>query len=100
MSPSLQPALRSSATPSPRGKAPKTPITAQEKPFEIPEGWKWVRLEDICSYIVDCPHTTPLKSNEKTQYPCIRTSEIQNGEINWNSMQYIDYEEYKKELLA
>ncbi|MBO7127880.1 restriction endonuclease subunit S [bacterium] len=72
------------------------PITDEEKPFEIPESWKWVRLNDICSNIVDCPHTTPLKSNEKTQYPCIRTSEIQNGEINWESMQYIDYTEYKK----
>lgn len=71
-------------------------ITDEDKPFEIPESWKWVRLNDICSNIVDCPHTTPLKSNEKTQYPCIRTSEIQNGEINWESMQYIDYTEYKK----
>ena len=124
VSPSLQPDKPSSATPSPRGKAPKTsgnsreffeekldserkrtnnarskslsPITDEEKPFDIPEGWKWVRLENICSNIVDCPHTTPLKSNEKTQYPCIRTSEIRNGEINWESMQYIDYAEYKK----
>ncbi|MBQ9281113.1 MAG: restriction endonuclease subunit S [Treponema sp.] len=64
-----------SATPSPRGKAPKTPdnsreffeekldserkrtnnarsksltpITDDEKPFEIPEGWKWVHFGEI-----------------------------------------------------
>ena len=79
VSPSLQPASQFSATPSPRGKAPKTPknsreffeekldserkrtnnarskslapITDEEKPFEIPEGWKWVRLGEICEYI-------------------------------------------------
>lgn len=78
VSPSLQPASQFSATPSPRGKAPKTPensreffeekldserkrtnnarskslapITDEEKPFGIPEGWKWVRLDDIGVY--------------------------------------------------
>lgn len=75
VSPSLQPASQFSATPSPRGKAPKTPensreffeekidserkrtnnarsktlapITDEEKPFEIPAGWKWVHLNNI-----------------------------------------------------
>ena len=75
VSPSLQPDKPSSATPSPRGKAPKTsgnsreffeekldserkrtnnarskslsPITDEEKPFEIPESWKWVHLNNI-----------------------------------------------------
>ena len=75
VSPSLQPASQFFATPSPRGKAPKTPensreffeekldrerkrtnnarskslapITDEEKPFEIPEAWKWVRLEEV-----------------------------------------------------
>ena len=75
VSPSLQPTTQFSATPSPRGKAPKTPensreffeekldserkrtnnarskslapITDEEKPFEIPEAWKWVHLNNI-----------------------------------------------------
>lgn len=40
----------SSASPSPRGKAPKTPsapISEDEIPFEIPENWCWCRLSDI-----------------------------------------------------
>ena len=77
--PSLKPASQFSATPSPRGKAPKTPdnfreffkekldsernrtnnarskllapITDEEKSFEIPEGWKWVRLGEISNKI-------------------------------------------------
>ena len=28
-----------------------SPITDEEKPFEIPEGWKWVRLGEICNKI-------------------------------------------------
>ncbi len=41
----------SSAAPSPRGKAPKTPsapIIEDAIPFEIPENWCWCRLKDIC----------------------------------------------------
>ena len=72
------------------------PIMAEEKPFDIPEGWKWVRLDDICCKIVDCPHSTPIKSESITNYPCIRTSEIKNGEIFWPSMQYINFDEYEK----
>lgn len=74
------------------------PITKDEIPFEIPIGWKWVRLGEICSNVVDCPHTTPIKSEVKTNYPCIRTSEIKNGKIEWDSMQYLNYTEYKKRV--
>lgn len=28
-----------------------SPITDEEKPFEIPEGWKWIRLGEICNKI-------------------------------------------------
>lgn len=58
VSPSLQPATQFSATPSAGSNAARNarskslaPITDEEKPFEIPEGWKWVRLGEICEYI-------------------------------------------------
>ncbi|MFZ1025845.1 MAG: restriction endonuclease subunit S [Limnoraphis robusta] len=38
---------------------PLPPITDEEKPFELPKGWGWCRTNDACSYIVDCPHSTP-----------------------------------------
>ena len=31
---------------------PLSPITDDEKPFDIPESWEWVRLGDIC-YLSD-----------------------------------------------
>lgn len=59
-------------------------------------GWEEKRLEEVCEKIVDCPHTTPKKSIKITQYPCIRTSELKNGLIRWDTMQYLDKDEYEK----
>ena len=61
-------------------------------------GWEEKMLKDICSDIVDCPHTTPQKVGFPTQYPCIRTSELKGGSIDWSTMQYLDEDEYKKRV--
>lgn len=68
-------------------------------PVKNDKGWKVKKLEDICSNIVDCPHSTPTKSDVPTIYPCIRTSELRNGEIYWDSMQYVEEEEYKNRIV-
>lgn len=66
------------------------------KAMEPKEGWKFYHLQDICTDVVDCPHTTPRKVDKPTIYPCIRTSELRGGQIDWKTMQYLDEEEYKK----
>ncbi|MCV5919236.1 restriction endonuclease subunit S, partial [Escherichia coli] len=35
------------------------PISEDEKPFELPSGWVWCRLQDITSKITDGDHKTP-----------------------------------------
>jgi type I restriction enzyme, S subunit len=55
-------------------------------------------LNAVCSEIVDCPHSTPIKSSVPTEYACIRTSELNNGYIYWDSMQYVNKIEYDKRV--
>ena len=64
-------------------------------PSKNEKNFKFVELEQLCSTIVDCPHSTPVKSEQLTNYPCIRTSELINGYIVWNSMQYLEESEHK-----
>ena len=52
-------------------------------------------VEEICSNIVDCPHTTPKYEGE-LRNPAIRTSEIKKGFLVWNTMRYVSEEEYLK----
>ncbi len=67
---------------------------ALTKAMEPKEGWEMKKLEELCTDIVDCPHSTPRKVDHPTKYPCIRTSELKGGKIEWKSMQYLDEVEY------
>ena len=62
------------------------------------KGWENSALTEVCSHIVDCPHSTPKKVSFPTEYPCIRTSELKNGHIAWETMQYLNEEEYQKRI--
>lgn len=52
-----------------------------------------ISVEEMCSEIVDCPHTTP-KYEGDLRHPAIRTSEIKKGFITWDSMKYVSDDEY------
>lgn len=63
------------------------------------KGWSLQKLETICTHIVDCPHSTPKKADKITQYPCIRTSELKGGNISWDTMQYLEEDEYNVRIV-
>lgn len=67
-------------------------------PVTNEKGWRKYKMNDLCEYIVDCPHSTPIKSKSITKYPCIRTSELKGGSISWDSMQYLEKDEYEKRI--
>lgn len=55
------------------------------------------KVEEVCSYVVDCPHTTP-KYEGKLVNPAIRTTEIKKGYIIWDTMRYVSDEEYEERV--
>lgn len=60
--------------------------------------WKKVRLEELCSRIEDCPHSTPQYSKIKPAFPCLRSSDIQEGIFDWSTTKYVDEYEYKERV--
>ena len=72
------------------------PISEKERPFEIPEGWKWVRLGEICKKITDGSHNPP--PNTGTGYPVISAMNIKKGEISFDTIaRYTDERGFQKE---
>lgn len=56
------------------------------------------KLHNVVSEIIDCPHSTPNYSERTTSFPCIRTSEIVDGAIDWTKMKFLEKDEYLKRI--
>ena len=65
-------------------------ITEEEKPFEIPKSWVWVRW-GMLSESIQYGYNAPAK--EKGRIKMVRISDIQNGKIVWETTPFCDIDE-------
>ncbi|MCI5520291.1 MAG: restriction endonuclease subunit S [Treponema sp.] len=68
-----------------------SPITDEEKPFEIPEGWKWVRLGEI---IKEPPRNgySPKAVDYETPIKTLKLGAVTYGIFDPNEYKYINEE--------
>lgn len=78
-----------------KAQKPLPPITDEEKPFELPQGWEWCRLGDICYKITDGFHNTPPKATNG--FPYIAATHVKPEKIDWSSCHYVS-EQFHREL--
>lgn len=71
---------------------PLPPITDNEKPFEIPASWKWVRLYDILD-VRDGTHDTPKYVIKGI--PLVTSKNLINNTINFETAKLISVEDAK-----
>ena len=65
-----------------------------EKPFDIPESWEWVRIGDVCTNI---QYGSSKKSAPTGAVPVLRMGNIQNGRIDYNKLVFTsDEDEIRK----
>lgn len=64
------------------------------KEGELPEGWKWVKLETIAKKITDGEHITPRRTSEGVLLLSARN--IQNGYLDLKNVDYIPEDEYQR----
>jgi type I restriction enzyme S subunit len=62
------------------------------------KNWKKGHIQELCDEIIDCPHATPRYAAGQTDFACIRSSDIQNGYMDWSSTKYVDEVEYKERI--
>lgn len=68
-------------------------------PAANPKKWPTAAVEDLCSIIVDCPHTTPKYSGDERFHPCVRTSDLQRGFFDWSTTRHVSAEEYSERIV-
>ena len=68
----------------------------EEIPFEIPESWRWCRLNSIC-----CPlkYGTSNKSQKKGKIAVLRMGNIQSGIIDYSNLVFSNNEQDNKQYL-
>lgn len=77
---------------------PLPEIIEDEIPFEIPESWKWARLGNICSKVVDGDHNPPNGCGTPTDYLMLSAKNINNDKlVQLDDVRYLSKETFLKE---
>lgn len=63
-------------------------ISEDDKPFELPEGWQWVRLGDVLSRLSN--GYSGSQSKCRSQYPLTRIETISQAYVDYNKVGYCD----------
>lgn len=80
-------------------KSKKLPdVSLDEIPFDIPRSWRWVKLGDICSKIVDGDHNPPKGIKQKTEYLMASAININHDRIeNLDNVRYLSKDVFDEE---
>ncbi|EOX8524694.1 restriction endonuclease subunit S [Salmonella bongori] len=75
---------------------PLPEISEEEKPFELPVGWEWIALQEICSLENgDRSKNYPNKSTlVETGIPFVNAGHLENGNIRQEDMTFITPEHF------
>jgi len=81
-----------------RGKEKKLPpVKAEEMPYELPQGWEWVRLGDIGDTNIGLIYSPSDVSD--TGIPVLRSNNIQNGILDLADLKRVNMD-VKKSVLV
>ena len=75
---------------------PLPPITDKEKPFDIPDNWRWIRLGDVSK---DIRYGYTASAQETGNSKLVRITDIQNGRVDWNTVPFCDVPDNKIKAL-
>ena len=70
----------------------ETPISEDEKPFDIPDSWEWVRFSHIYWQLTDGTHSTPKYTT--SGIPFLSVKDMSSGVLSFSNTKYISPEEH------
>ena len=63
-----------------------------EIPFDVPEGWAWTKIHCVSSEIL---YGVSESAKETGKYKLLRITDIQDDQVNWDSVPFTDFPEDK-----
>lgn len=80
---------------------PLPPITNKEKPFELPKGWEWVRINELAE-VQGGIQKTQMRKPVKLHFPYLRVANVQRDALLLREIEHFELtlEELEKWRLA
>ncbi|MBH3092211.1 restriction endonuclease subunit S [Serratia ureilytica] len=66
---------------------PLPPVSDEEKPFELPLGWEWCRLNSLFSIITDGDHQAPPKADSGV--PFLVIGNLNKGDVSFENSKFV-----------
>lgn len=76
---------------------PLPPISDEEKPFELPEGWEWCLFEDVVDIQSGITKGRNLANRKLITIPYLRVANVQRGYLDLSEVKEIDIPEEEKD---
>jgi type I restriction enzyme S subunit len=73
---------------------PLPPMSDEDKPFRLPEGWEWCQLQTITSKITDGDHKTPARISDG--YKLLSAKNVRDGYLDYDNCDCISEMDYIK----
>lgn len=73
---------------------PLAEIGEEDKLFELPLGWEWARLGDLCSKVTDGEHATPRRSS--SGHYLLSARNVTNEGILLNDVDFVPEDEFER----
>lgn len=67
---------------------PLPPVSVDEKPFEIPDSWRWARLQEVLLKLTDGTHHSP-PNTQTGDYKYITAKNIKQGRLDLSNITYV-----------
>ena len=68
------------------------PCNKENIPFIIPQSWEWTTISEISSSIL---YGVSESAKESGNYKLLRITDIQNNNVNWETVPFTDYDDKK-----
>ena len=73
-----------------RSKKTKATSDKPHYPYELPEGWVWTTLPELCVLpITDGTHQTPTYTDKANGIPFLSSKDVTSQKIDWTNIKYI-----------
>ncbi len=69
---------------------PLAPITDEDKPFELPQGWQWLRLGSALDITGGVTLGRKLTGTDLVELPYLRVANVQRGHLNLDSIKTLE----------